>query len=108
MNFNSRFFRQGFNFGKSPFQKFTFKGYFNVKKDINNLNQNKGKQATFILNKLQKMDYLTFQTSMTVKNSLTFLANDDNSNTNLNTSTDSVNLDFVSLGKLVYLPLYRC
>ena len=74
MNFNSRFFKQGFKKGN-------FKGFFNFKKEILNVNKSNSYYNLFIMNRIQKMNYLSILNSYKMTNSM-FLLNNITLNSN--------------------------
>jgi hypothetical protein len=102
MNFNSRFFKQGFK---------NFKGY-SFKKDLFNVNKSSSYFNIFILNKIQTMNYISIANSYKLTNAL-FLSNNINtclnslkSETAENESTElcvkeDVSIDSLSLIRLI-------
>ena len=68
MNFNSRFFKQGFKQGN-------FKGFFNFKKEILNVNKSNTHFNLFVMNRMQTMNYISIINSCKMTNAMIMLNN---------------------------------
>jgi hypothetical protein len=111
MNFNknSKFFKSAFNnfnFNKTKTNSnfsssSTFKTFFtiNMQRNISFLNSiyKNNSNGLMLLNNVHKKNYITIESSSTMKKSIAFLFNDSSSNGGLSVITHKLDSDFLTL-----------